>query len=180
MLSCLRTFSVNRAEIYTCTCLKANWLPHSNLKMKRKCDRSVEIIIIIYLTYHMFLRKKLKSIKLTKPINILLRNDIKLFNTDYFLLSTVPPVQVASFGEAYESCRQLPLWIFRLTYLLHCWVVNKGPRSRSTLWWRTKLSINRHMFTPSAWHVYGSLTVGANYCSRAVKNIDDKLQLLCS
>ena len=51
-------------------------------------DSLLEIfLIIIYLTYHMFLQGKLKSIKLTKLINILLHNDKKLLYTSYFFVN---------------------------------------------------------------------------------------------
>ena len=67
------------------------------------------IIIIIYLTYYMFLQEKLKSIKLTKLINILLHNEKNCYTWVTFLLTMVPPVQVAFLDKAYESCRLLPL-----------------------------------------------------------------------
>ena len=67
------------------------------------------MVIIIYMTYYMFLQEKLKSINLTKLINIVLHNDKKTVIHGLLFLTIVPPAHVAFLGEAYESCRQLPL-----------------------------------------------------------------------
>ena len=67
----------------------------------------------------MFLQEKSKSVKLTKPNNILLHNDI----------SMDPPVHLVFLSKPYESCRQLPINVFVTLPNSK----QRPPRSKSTL-----------------------------------------------